>query len=53
MDASMYCESYLAEIEVLKEKSQLMTEFIDMQKQIELQENKSVHHYIETKIRKL
>ncbi len=50
MEASMYCESYQAETEVLNEKRELLVEFMHMQKKHELKENQSVHNYIESKI---
>lgn len=53
MEASMYCESYLAETEVLIEKQELMQEFINMQKRSEYKENANVHDYLERKVRKL
>jgi len=42
MEASMYCESYTAETDVLNEKAELMEEFIQMQKKNEYAENKNV-----------
>lgn len=49
----MYCESYLAETEVLIEKQELMQEFINMQKRSEYKENANVHDYLERRVRKL
>jgi len=51
MEASMYCESYSAETDVLNEKAELMAEFISMQKKSEYAENKNVQDYLERKIR--
>ena len=42
MEASMYCESYTAETDVLNEKAELMEEFIYMQQKNEYAENKIV-----------
>lgn len=53
MEASMYCDSYQAEIEAIQEKTFLVGELIDMQKSIEYKENEDVNSYIEIKIRKL
>ena len=47
----MYCESYTAETDVLNEKADLMSEFIQMQKKNEYSENRNVQDYLERKIR--
>jgi hypothetical protein len=52
MDASMYCESYMAEQMAMKERANFMAEFVKMQKRIEREENKSLYDYLELKIRK-
>lgn len=49
----MYVESYDSEIELLRQKGLLFTEFVSMNKGIELNENKSVHDYVELKHRKI
>jgi len=53
MEASMYVESYDSEIELLRQKGLLFTEFVSMNKDIELDENKSVLDYVELKHRKI
>ena len=49
----MYVESYDSEIELLRQKGLLFTEFVSMNKDIELDENKSVLDYVELKHRKI
>ena len=53
MEASMYVESYDSEIELLRQKGLLFTEFVSMNKDVELGENQSVINYVELKHRKI
>ena len=52
-EATMYSESYDSEIQLMKTKATLYLEFTAMQKDIEREENKQVHDYLETKHRKI
>jgi hypothetical protein len=52
-EATMYSESYDSEILLMKTKASLYTEFAVMQKDVEREENKQVHDYLETKHRKI
>ena len=52
-EATMYSESYDSEIQLMKTKATLYLEFTAMQKDIEREENKQVHNYLETKHRKI
>ena len=52
-EATMYSESYDSEIQLMRTKATLYMEFTAMQKDIEREENKQVHDYLETKHRKI
>jgi hypothetical protein len=42
VDASMYTESYLSEIDTLKLRIKFFTEFTEMQKNIDIEENAGI-----------
>ncbi len=52
-EATMFSESYDSEIMLMKAKASLYSEFTTMQKDIEKEENRQVHDYLETKHRKI
>ena len=53
MEASMYTEAYLTEIEAVNQRALVFAEFIHLQKEIEEEENKDVRLFLELKIRKM
>lgn len=53
MEATMYSESYESEIQLLQAKASLFSGFLTMQKDLEKEENKAIHDYLELKHRKM
>lgn len=53
MEATHFIESYKAATNCLKQRAALYKEFLNLQKDIEVDENKSIQDFLELKLRKI